>query len=267
MSISVACPGCGKRYRMKSAMAGRAVPCKACGATLNVPAAGGGVFEQSAGKSEVTRATVRTRKDQPVPIDAFIRGTELLLLSFLVATIAFFGGAFVRLQVFDAEGWAPAALGWLPLISSILALFAGIVWHRVASDLECREPATSAVILQAVLVAAALVNRFTRIGWLEGLASLCGWVFYILIVAVLRQAAFRIDRGDQRDSATFVVQMGVGVVVFSMAAVLLSMMVLLGLFAWVLQMAAVVCLICWLFTYSRLLVQLRSAAMEFRDRR
>ena len=211
MSISVACPGCGKRYRMKDAKAGRTVPCKACGATLEVPAGGGVVFEQSTAKTGVNRAPTRPRQDRPVPIDAIIRGTGLLLVRFLVATAAFFGWAFVRMQLFDVEGWAPVVLGWLPLVSAIVALVAGVVWFRVASDLECREPAAAAVILQAVLVGVTLLSRFARIDWLNQLASLGGWVFYILIVAVLREAALRIERADQLDSATFVVQMGVGV--------------------------------------------------------
>jgi hypothetical protein len=73
------------------------------------------------------------------------------------------------------------------------------------------------------------------------------------------------DRADQIESADFVVQMGVGVVVFTMIAQLLGLIVLLGVFAWIFQMAAVVCLICWLFAYSRLLVQLRTAAVDYRD--
>jgi len=40
MAVHVQCGGCGKAYSLQDAMAGRRVKCPACGATIEVPAAG-----------------------------------------------------------------------------------------------------------------------------------------------------------------------------------------------------------------------------------
>ena len=40
MAIRIQCSGCGKAYSLQDAMAGRRVKCPACGATMEVPAAG-----------------------------------------------------------------------------------------------------------------------------------------------------------------------------------------------------------------------------------
>ena len=40
MAIRIQCSGCGKAYSLQDAMAGRRVKCPACGATIDVPAAG-----------------------------------------------------------------------------------------------------------------------------------------------------------------------------------------------------------------------------------
>ena len=82
MSISVVCPGCDKKYRVKDEMAGKRIKCRACGQIVPIPgaSASGTVSSILAPKQEIASSESKPRKSSLFYLVGLISAVSLGLV-------------------------------------------------------------------------------------------------------------------------------------------------------------------------------------------
>jgi hypothetical protein len=263
MALLAGCNQCGKKYRFKEEKAGRSVPCKACGGEIIVPSLAMGAFqaERRLVRPEPTQTKVTTT-DREEAVRIGRQGLDLLILAFAFAVVS----AIIRLALsrgaFEKEGFGDSAAAWLPLVTSALGLLAPLRWRAAAQQLERKQVIDAALGLQLAILVVLVVERFgLSFALLDDLAGLAGWSYYVLVVAVLHQLAYLVDRTDVRESADFVMQLGVGAIVFSLIGVALLTLPVAPILALatMFYIGAILCMVFWIWNYAALLLRLREA--------
>ena len=273
MPVTVVCPECGAKQAIDedSELAAR---CGMCRATLTA-AAGSRVFVASAPTKKKKRKKRSPPSPQQVADGEFRqrarRGLNWLLLALFASMLAAVAGkAAAPMQDIAGNDLPPWAVAWWTaqlagVAAAGCAYAATQAFRPLGKPLDHALPTEWAWRLGAgLLPVAVLTSLIPALGFLAELAWLANWVLYLLLVTVVERICVRTDRGDLRDSAEFVLRMGIGVVVFAAAAWLfglVGMMGLVGLRALAMMFAlfAVCCLALWTLSYAVLIFRVRMA--------
>jgi len=154
MAVHVQCSGCGKAYSLQDTMAGRRVKCPACGATMEVPAAGlpGDipVVEPLAAAGPGANAALQIKL---IGIFDIIAGG----LSILWGLLMIFGIIGVLTGAMEEDPDAPPAAVMIGLYIGMLVLSigAGIVEILAGVQVLKRRPGSRKLALVAAIVCCA----------------------------------------------------------------------------------------------------------------
>ncbi len=270
--MEVLCPECGTKQELEDA-AGIAGRCRRCRATLTAAMP---VFEAEPKPR-------KKKKKRPPPTQTQVADTEFRaraslgvnwLLAALLASILALGASLAYYLYAPAKAgdelsnqafaalWAGRFAGFA---AAACAFAAATAWRPLGRPLDHHLPTEWAWKLAVAMLTAAVPAAFLPDYWLLAeLAWLGDWALYLLLVTMLQRICVRLGRGDLRDSADFVLQMGTGAVVFAAAAWLLALVSMSGLvglraLAAMFGLFALLCLPLWAVTYGMLLLKVRVA--------